>query len=1242
MFTIRTLLLHSVVLLMTLQNATGQRLLDYTHYPLSVTNTAPPNVLILLDNSESMYQQAHENNFDPQKNYDGYFKSSALYSYVSDSHFEMNPLGTWQGNFLNWLSMRRIDIVRKVLIGGRSIPDSRTGSGTQYLLGEDTSLTGYEILKQYEEGSGTFYPGHVELGIDAVSPLYFGVHNGLIYVGDTPDPFSHHTMQFKIQVKKEELLEPDEFAGGNSAGLLHRINTRARLGLAVLNSDGEGGSIINPIGDDFNNLISTIEQCGMTSGAPLAESLFESVRYFMQISPYYYHNPQDYGLGEQDDPFFFQGFSQSIPCAQSFIILISDGESTQDQNIPASPPQEATGNLRDYDGDGRDSLVSPEEGSDYLDDIALWAHTSDLRTGDQDLEGTQHITLFTIHAFGSGSRLLQDAARNGGFIDTNGNGLPDLTQEWDGNNDGMPDTYYETGDASRLGEKLLQAARQIMHSTASGSGLTIAPNSLHNESSLFQAFYKPYPYPGGTEIHWLGFLHALWIDDAGNIREDTDGDKALVYERDKIIRFIFDADSGETRATLFSDRDGDGSADQEEPDSLVPLETINPLWEAGEKLALRNAGEREIKTFIDRDGDGRVDPGEFIDFSADNARELRPYLRADDDEEATEIIEYIRGEVVPRFRSRTSEVQGTERTWKLGDIVNATPALSKHPLENYHLLYGDASYEEFFHRWRERPLTVFVGANDGMMHAFNGGTYNQGDNPLTAGTVEQGWYDLEHPGSHGTGMGDERWAYIPYNLLPHLKWLTRKDYTHVDYVDLKAKVTDARIFTDSNGSPINNDHPHGWGTVLIGGTGFGGGPMVLADDFGSGREERCFSPSYFALDITTPENPRVLWEFTHTALGFTTAYPAVVRVEAEPGTNQPEDDRWFVLVGSGPTDYRGMSNQPARLFVIDLKTGELVQRFEGEVTNGFMSGSISIDYNLNYNTDVVYTGSSMLPEEQWRGAMYRLSTRTCSDGTCSEEYRWHYDNNPDNWTFSKLFTAPQPITAAPNAALDEHHNLWVYCGTGRYFGFFDRSHNDLQNQFFGLKDPCYKGNCDNDLSLNDLYDSSGILIYQDGTLGNAEAANWNDLLNEIEDSQGWYLDFSMGGERVLNKPTLFGGILTFTTYTPHTNLCSTDGASTLYTLYYQTGTAGKKPMNPANSEDLSGSGGGGGSSPDNGTAEGPIETKTPIEGGIASSPVIHMGKNSFILTSSTSCMIKTLPLQPALNMSSGMESWREE
>jgi len=837
--------------------------------------------------------------------------------------------------------------------------------------------------------------------------------------------------------------------------------------------------------------------------------------------------------------------------------------------------------------------------------------------------------------FGSGSELLKDAAKNGGFIDLNNNSKPDLDKEWDSNDDGIPDNYFNAKEGSLLEEKLLQAVTQIFQQTASESGITIVSDSFQDDATLFQASFKPYCYQGGNETHWMGFLQALWIDAFGNIREDTDGDMALDYKEDKIIRFVLDEDTQETTIRVFNDADGDGKADHDTPDATRSLDKINPVWEAGERLALRSAEGRKIKTFVDKDGDGNVDTGEFIDFIPRNASMLRPYLGAKDEGEAADIIKYIRGEEIPGFRKRTTALNGRECVWKLGDIVHSTPALSKHPLENYHIIYGDASYGAFFNRWQGRPFTVFVGANDGMIHAFRGGVYHPGDNPETSEKKERGWYGLGQDVAGSGNVGDERWAYIPYNLLPHLKWLTRRDYTHVDYVDLEPKVTDARIFTDGAGNPIDSYHPGGWGTILIGGMRLGGGDISITDDFGSGNESRSFHSAYFALDITVPDNPRLLWEFTHPSMAFTTSYPAIVRVEAGKGVDQPEDDKWFVLFGSGPTDYEGMSDQHASLFVVDLKTGELAQAFEGEEENGFISSPISIDANLNFNTDVIYLGESYFSEEGWQGKIYRLSTKVCVGDACEDPNRWSYNTDPRKWSFSALFSSPQPITAAPSASLDEKLNLWVYFGTGKYLSLVDRLESDSENYFFGIKDHCYQGACADEVSLRQLYNSSKIVVDQRGEVSGTAATNWNDFVGEVQKKKGWYLTFFSGKERVVTKPGLLGGILIFSTYMPDDDICSIGGKSNLYTLYYQTGTAWKKSVKLLKRQDVYGDG------EESQLEKSKMKVKTPLEKGLSSSPVIHVGNTITMFLNDSNSLIKAFNMRPAFKVSSGMESWRE-
>jgi type IV pilus assembly protein PilY1 len=121
----------------------------------------------------------------------------------------------------------------------------------------------------------------------------------------------------------------------------------------------------------------------------------------------------------------------------------------------------------------------------------------------------------------------------------------------------------------------------------------------------------------------------------------------------------------------------------------------------------------------------------------------------------------------------------TARSGKLGDIINSTPvSISKAP-DYYHLIYGDESFQAYLDYTENRETVIYVGANDGMLHAFTSWKYNNGQYTQVASTTE--------------GLGDELWAYVPQTLLPHLKFLAAPDYAHTFYVDLKPKLFDARI-----------------------------------------------------------------------------------------------------------------------------------------------------------------------------------------------------------------------------------------------------------------------------------------------------------------------------------------------------------------------------------------------------------------------------------------------------------------
>ena len=89
-------------------------------------------------------------------------------------------------------------------------------------------------------------------------------------------------------------------------------------------------------------------------------------------------------------------------------------------------------------------------------------------------------------------------------------------------------------------------------------------------------------------------------------------------------------------------------------------------------------------------------------------------------------------------------------------------------VELYGLYHHDVGYGEYHAKWRNRGTTIYVGANDGMLHAFKGGTYYRDDNPATI-KHEHGWYSATEDPATSEAIGEERWAYIPYNLISNIK-----------------------------------------------------------------------------------------------------------------------------------------------------------------------------------------------------------------------------------------------------------------------------------------------------------------------------------------------------------------------------------------------------------------------------------------------------------------------------------------
>jgi type IV pilus assembly protein PilY1 len=1230
----------------------------YTSYPIFQINTVAPNILIILDNSNSMNEQAYVGPYDHSTRYYGYFEPYKKYSYGSNI-FVRDPAGPWDGNFLNWLTMRKIDVARKVLMGG--LATSRMGTGNQTNIGEAPSIVGYDFLKAYTDTDNV-------TPFDSTTNFSYLMDGGNFYV---------NAGVYVIKVDKNMNTYPDEapsFVNGNIAGVLQKIGNRARWGNMFFNygtgNNGSGGSVMSTIGTNMNSLVTDLQNTACNTWTPLAEAMYVATQYFKQEDPEAnldYPNGAAPNSNVGDDPYY--NGTEFVHCAKSFVLLLTDGMSTMDMMIPNA--------LKNFDGDSNDPGSFPDSGSDYLDDVAYYARTTDLRSatvGKTELDGEQNLILYTVYAFGNdpnAETLLKDASKNGGFVEKNGIPGPDLHEEWDADNDGDPDTYYKADTGYQLEGKILEAINDILARAASGTAVSVLASSSEGEGNLVQAYYRPAVTQGLTEYKWLGYLQSLWVDPMGNLREDTNQNRQLDLDADRALKYFHDPGSGDTMLKRY---DVSGAAPypdfQNDPYQLVKLDEILPLWEAGSNLAIKPSVERKIFTFVDRDGNGLVDEsvhddpfdkfGEIIGFDMinDNCGTgkncIRPYLGVKDDAtwsylgpdhdtRVSNLINYIRGDDIAGLRPRN--VDGTN-VWKLADIVNSTPVSLNTPVENYHIIYSDESYQAYLNASLNRETIVYVGANDGMLHAFTSWEYDSVNMAFNKPAAA--------PGTES--MGDEIWAYIPQCLLPHLKWFPSPNYTHVYYADLKPKVFDAKILPDDT-YIVDADTDDNWGTFLLLGLNMGGKYIPVTDDFdydgATPDTTRDFYPTYTLLDVTDPRNPRVMWERTYTDLELGTSLPAVLRVK----------DKWFAVFGSGPSDYDGTSNKNGHVFVVDLKTGNPYGSggndwlFETGESNAFMNSPVSLDEGLNFNVDAIYFGETYL-SGSWKGKMYKVTVPWVdASGNYDGVNLANYVDNPldatNPWQFAPLYNATRPISAPVSVSRDTYNNIWIFGGTGRYFSTADKTNTDTQ-YIFGLKDPFYNiehtpaglhaddyylnYNASLELAMSDLLNTDAYVVTTGDEVFDASGTsigNFEAMKDLVYVEDGWFRTLSLSKERVIEKPSLLGGMVYLPSFVPNGDVCGYGGDSYLYGLYYETGTAYFEPgfaNNGTTTVDI------------NGQPVDQVVDKTTLGYGRASSLGIHVGQEEGAkgyIQQSTGTVLNE-DLNPALNIKSGLRCWREK
>jgi type IV pilus assembly protein PilY1 len=1034
-------------------------------------------------------------------------------------------------------------------------------------------------------------------------------------------------------------------------GIIPGLGDEARFGLAFYNSGSgyesgysngryDGGYVANIVNfSQPTNMITTIHNMTPNTWTPLGETLFEMVRYFRQDGPYYTGNsPADFSVGfnSASDPFYFDYPSgsvlpdQYVPCVKSFILLLTDGESTKDRNIPST----ATGvpgskDLRDYDGDGRDDggsgdPVYSSDGSDYLDDVALWARTEDARPGTCSgttqsawtqpcIPGNQNITTYSVFMFGTGSQLLKDAAINGGFEDKNGNNLPDCStipaecyRETDNvgglSSNDLPITYFEGDDGYDLHQKILEAITSILRRAASGTAVSVLTTSSRGVGSMLQAYFLPVRQEGTREVTWTGNTQNIWLDLQDNLREDTINDSKLKLAEDKAIKLYFDTLNSETMVASFR-TDADGNSDGSpgtlsscDPETTKKFTDISYLWEGGKKLALKRPSTRSIftskKSIVGTTTttlDSTTWPKQPVFDTSMDSTVLKPALNADATYTADNIIRYIRGECLETgvsgdaactntasstYRDRRITVSGGDtygNVWKLGDIISSTPKVfSATALNAYHMVYNDGTYMSYISSddYKKRSSTIssmgFIGANDGMLHAIRVGYLKDkndvyGDLDSTVKALFKNFFT--NADTANDQLGEEVWAYIPFNAFPYLKYLADPTYCHIYYSDLTVNLVDVSIGAPTGctetDTALCTKTADSWKTVLIGGMRFGAACSGGISPTGppAGTPANVGFSSFYALDITNPVNPVPMWEFTDPDLGYATTYPAVLRT-GETNLN----GHWYAVIGSGakklPKSGQDIDRTtPGYIYILDLKAGTRVKMIPLD-HNAIVGDILAVDANRDYKSEKLYFGTAY-KDTTWKGKLVSIAIPD--------------QDLTQTWTpaVTYLVSDNYPFTASPDAVLDEKRQVWVYQGSGKYYSDVDET-DSSQQIFLGIKHasgiayPLTTASLDNRTNVP----TTGTVT------GTTQACIFNSSTNDFAlttmvtsisrtsaaastPANGWYINLATSptAERVVSRPLAIGGLVDFLSYKPNADPCAAGGDSYLYSLAYTTGVA---------------------------------------------------------------------------------------
>jgi len=712
------------------------------------------------------------------------------------------------------------------------------------------------------------------------------------------------------------------------------------------------------------------------------------------------------------------------------------------------------------------SIASAETGADGgsfgMAGLAYWANTQKIRA---DFPEARVQTFgIDLDAGGQGAirhsqrgSALYLASKYGGFVDSNGDGNPFLASgggggragvagnaEWaeglDDDGQPKPSNYFLAGEP----QQLLAAIRRVFRSAAAPAGGSTADAAISSNrigaagSSLYVARF--------SGRRWSGTLQAYPL--------------------------AYDAGSGTVR------------------------QAEEPSWDAGALLTgdasaqpavpAREPADRSIFT-LSAAGVGTPFQWNALDKALQGALNAEPYaVPAATDGLGAERLAYLRGD-----RRRELSAPGgifRVRDSVMGDVANSNPLFVGRPSPNVR----GAGYQQFLEAHKGRPQAVYVGANDGMLHAFSAAT------------------------------GNELFAYVPRSVFSKLAGYTSPGYAHQAHVDGSATAAEARMASGA------------WKTVLVSGSGAG-------------------ATGVFALDISDPaafSADKVLWEFTGADdgdMGHVLQAPRIMKFRVSPATRtQPAAYASFAVVPSGFNNAN--IEKRSALFLLSLDKPASAAWKRGLNYYKIMLPA-PVDSAL---VNALATPGDFAAADGWTRWLYAGDTQGnlwkfdfTGNAPWSEANALGLGGVPLMVATSGGANAKrQPITVAPEVGVGPNGGAIVLFGTGKFVSAEDmgRASRGAQS-LYGVYDSgtaIPASETRTQLQARRAVAAAGQSL--PAIVG--EPFVYGAGTSSAVSRRGWYFDFPGAlelGERQVSRLALSDGYLFFNTLIPNAEACSASG-----------------------------------------------------------------------------------------------------